>query len=111
MTDARVVLTTMDELEKAKQMARELVELRLAACVNLIERVHSIYRWEDGVETANEVLLMIKTSADRVPALKEAVARLHSYQVPEVIVLEISDGSAEYLAWLGSASGENTKLP
>lgn len=111
MTDARVVLTTLDDLEKAKRLGRELVQLRLAACVNLIERVHSIYRWQGVVETADEALLIIKTSAQCIPALKEGIARLHPYEIPELVVLDITDGSEEYLAWLLAASGENAKLP
>ena len=111
MTDARIVLTTIDDLDKAKQLAWQLVELRLAACVNIIERVHSIYRWQDKVENADELLLIIKTSAERIPELKKAIAQLHPYQLPELIVLDITDGSDEYLSWLLAAGGENTKLP
>ena len=111
MTDARIVLTTLDDMENAKRLARELVEQRLAACVNLVERVHSLYRWKDKVESADEILLIVKTSAERIPALRAAMERLHPYELPEFLILEASGGSEPYLAWLLEASGENAKLP
>ncbi len=104
MTDARIVMTTLNDLELARQLATRLVKLRLAACVNIVERIHSIYRWEGKVESADEVLLMIKTAAERVPALKVIIAQIHPYEVPELIVLEAADGSDEYLTWLLAAS-------
>ncbi len=109
MTDARIVLTTLDDLERAKELARQLVESRLAACVNLIERVHSIYRWQGEVETADEALLIIKTAEERIPALKEAILRLHPYQTPEFVVLQVSDGSDAYLEWLLTASRDEAQ--
>jgi len=111
MTDARIVLTTLDDLDKAKQLGRKLVEQRLAACVNLVERVHSIYRWQGHVESADEILLIIKTSAERIPALRAAMERLHPYELPEFLILEVSGGSEAYMAWLLEASGKNAKLP
>lgn len=111
MTDARLALTTITGTEPARNLARQLVELHLAACVNIVDGVHSIYRWQGAVESAEELLLMIKTSATRLPALKEAIARLHPYDLPELIVLEIGDGSDEYLTWLLAASEKVSKLP
>ncbi|HWF66102.1 MAG TPA: divalent-cation tolerance protein CutA [Acidobacteriaceae bacterium] len=105
MTDARILLTTFDDLEQAKQFARQLVEQRLAACVNLIENVHSTYRWQGKVEAASEILAIIKTTADRIETLKQAIARLHPYQLPELLVLTVSDGSETYLSWLFSEVG------
>ena len=109
VTDARIVVTTLDDLDRAKQLARRLVELRLAACVNLVEHVHSVYRWQRKVEDADEVLLIIKTSVERIPALKETVVQLHSYEVPEFIVLPVIDGSEAYLAWLLAASRDDAE--
>lgn len=106
MTDARILLITFDDLEQAKKFARELVEQRLAACVNLIENVHSTYRWQGEVEASGEILAIVKTAADRIETLKQAVSRLHPYQLPEIVVLEISDGSDAYLSWLLAASRE-----
>lgn len=76
------------------------MDARLAACVTVLPGVESIYRWNDAVETANEVLLVIKTSAERFPALKSAILDLHSYEVPELIALPVSVGSEPYLTWL-----------
>lgn len=104
MTDARIVLTTFDDMEQAKQFARRIVEQRLAACVNLIENAHSTYRWQGEVETSGEILVVIKTAVERIDALKQAIPRLHPYQLPELVVLEISDGSDAYLSWLLAAS-------
>jgi periplasmic divalent cation tolerance protein len=81
-------------------MARELVERRLAACVNLLPKVESIYRWQGAVESAEEVLLLVKTTVPRFAELKEKILELHSYEVPEVLALPISDGSSTYLDWL-----------
>ena len=104
MTDARIVLTTLDDVERAKQLARQLVELRLAACVNLVEHVHSVYRWQGEIEIADEVLLIIKTAVERIPTLKETILQLHPYQVPEFAVLDLTDSSDAYLSWLLAAS-------
>jgi periplasmic divalent cation tolerance protein len=100
MTDARVVLTTAGSREEAQKIARELVERRLAACVNVIPQIESVYRWEDKVETAPEWLLIIKTQAGAFEKLRNAIKELHSYDVPECIMLGIADGSAEYLNWV-----------
>ena len=100
MTGARIVLTTLDDKERATQLANALVESRLAACVNLIEPIRSVYRWKGKIETADEVLLVIKTSADGLPALKDKIRQLHPYELPELLVLPVVDGSEPYLAWL-----------
>jgi periplasmic divalent cation tolerance protein len=73
---------------------------KLAACANILPSVQSIYRWKGKVETAREVLLLIKTTAARLPQLEKEVKRLHSYEVPEFIALSISAGSSDYLNWI-----------
>jgi periplasmic divalent cation tolerance protein len=103
VTDKRIVLTTAGSAEEARKIALHLIENRLAACVNLIPRVESIYRWQGKVESAAEWLLLVKTTAKRVPAVRDAIGELHSYELPECIVLPIEDGSAPYLQWLGDA--------
>ena len=103
MTDKRIVLTTTGSEDEARKIARHLVENRLAACVNVIPRVESIYRWQGKVEFAAEWLLLIKTTVDRFPAVRDALGELHSYEVPECVVLPIEDGSETYLQWLGEA--------
>jgi periplasmic divalent cation tolerance protein len=100
MTDARVVLTTAGSHEEAQKIARELVERRLAACVNIIPQIESVYRWQDKVERAPEWLLIIKTQAGAFEKLRDTIRELHSYDVPECIMLEVADGSAEYLNWV-----------
>lgn len=100
MTDKIVVLTTCDSLELASNLARDLVEQRLAACVNIVTGARSIYRWKGKVEDTTEWLLVIKSRRDLFPALRAAVGKLHTYEVPELIAIPVVDGSAPYLAWL-----------
>ena len=94
-----VVLVTASPAE-APALARALVDRRLAACVNIVPAVRSIYRWQDDICDDEESLLVIKTRAERLQQLKAAVAELHSYDVAEVIALPIVDGAPNYLAWL-----------
>ncbi|HZM52800.1 MAG TPA: divalent-cation tolerance protein CutA [Vicinamibacteria bacterium] len=84
----------------AERIARALVEERLAACVNVVPGVVSIYRWKGKVEQEAELLLVIKTLAPRVEALKARLLELHPYELPEVVVLPIGGGHAPYLAWI-----------
>jgi periplasmic divalent cation tolerance protein len=97
----QVVLVSCGKIFEARRIARAAVENKLAACVNiLLSPVESVYRWKGSVETAREYLLVMKTVAERLPELQRLVKRLHSYGVPEFIVLPIVDGSREYLGWL-----------
>src|SRR5580700_6946011 len=91
----RVVLVTCGSIAEARKLGRALVEKRLAACANIVAGVESIYRWKDKVERAREVLVMMKTSATRLRELESEVKRIHSYDVPEFIVLSIAAGSKE----------------
>ncbi|MGH6876234.1 MAG: divalent-cation tolerance protein CutA [Rhizomicrobium sp.] len=101
MTDKIIVLVTSGSQKEARQIARSLVEAKLAACVNISQApIESIYRWKGKVETAREFLLVIKTSRKRFAALETEVRRLHSYDVPEIIALPIQQGSRSYLAWI-----------
>ena len=100
MEQFRIVLTTASSREEAKRIAKALVEERLAACVNVVHGVESIYRWQRKVEEAAEVLLLIKTNVEKLEALETAVRRLHSYEVPEFLIFEVNGGSAAYLKWL-----------
>lgn len=97
---AQVALITAPDLEVAARLARAFVEERLAACVNLVPGVRSIYRWEGKVEDDAEVLLVVKTHATRREALAARLRELHPYDVPELVFLAISAGSAPYLAWI-----------
>jgi len=104
MTDAyRIVLTTTGTEAQARDIARELVERRLAACVNVIPGVCSFFRWEGRVCEEPERLLLVKTTEARLDEVRRAIAELHSYDVPEVVVLPIEGGSDAYLAWLSES--------
>jgi periplasmic divalent cation tolerance protein len=100
MSGHLVVLSTVGKAEDAERIGRELVERRLAACVNVVPGVTSIYRWKGDVEREEERLLVIKTTAEQFPALRDALVTLHPYEVPEVVALRIEDGYEPYLAWL-----------
>ncbi|HEX3739605.1 MAG TPA: divalent-cation tolerance protein CutA [Terriglobales bacterium] len=100
MTDKVLVLTSAGDDAEAQKIAQELVERRLAACVNIVPRIQSVYRWEGKVETAEEFLLIIKTTKTRSAEVKTAIRELHSYELPECIVISMEDGSAEYLKWI-----------
>jgi len=103
--NARIVLTTAGSSEEARQIAQELVELRLAACVNVVPQIESFYRWEEKVERATEWLLVIKTTAEAFERVRDTIRQLHSYDLPECVMLEISDGSSQYLKWLVESVG------
>jgi periplasmic divalent cation tolerance protein len=105
MTDALVVLVTAPSAEKAAELARTLVEERLAACGNVVPGLRSIYRWEGKVHDDAEALLLLKTTRARFEALRDRVLALHPYQVPEVIALPVEAGSAPYLAWIAGETG------
>ena len=110
MTDKLVVLVTCRSTKEAERIARNLVETRLAACGNILRSpVRSIYRWKEKIESAREVLLVIKTSRRRFPKLEAAIKRLHSYEVPEVIALPITAGSKSYLSWLAESVAPRQK--
>ena len=100
MTDAVVAFSTVGKREDADRIARALVERRLAACVNIVPGLTSVYRWKGAIETDAENLLVIKTRRDRVDELRAALVALHPYEVPELIVLPVEAGHAPYLAWV-----------
>src|SRR6266545_3655273 len=102
MTEALVVFVTTHTAERAAELARALVQERLAACGNVVPGVRSIYRWEGKVHDEGEALLVLKTTRARFEALRERVLALHPYEVPEVIALPIEAGSAPYLAWIAA---------
>jgi periplasmic divalent cation tolerance protein len=103
MTDKRIVLTTCGSLDEARKIAHALVERRLAACVNIVPQIESIYRWHDKVETATEWLLVIKSTAGMFTRVQNALHELHSYETPECIAIGIEDGSTAYLEWIGES--------
>lgn len=100
MSDAFVIFCTCGSQEEAQTLASVLVSERLAACVNIVPGIQSVYRWNDKIETATEFLLIIKSAADRLDAIQARLETLHSYDTPEVIAVSIVSGSPKYLAWL-----------
>ena len=97
-----LVLTNCPDEESANAIALVLVEARLAACVNILPRVQSIYRWQGAVESATEIPLFIKSTATNYPALEAAIRDRHPYQVPEIIALPVERGLPAYLDWIAT---------
>ncbi len=100
MTNKIVVLSSCAREEEAEALARRLVEERLAACVSVVPRMHSYYRWQGAVETADECLLVIKSSRELFSSLVSTLESNHSYEVPEALALSVLDGSANYMSWM-----------
>ncbi|MEK7759224.1 MAG: divalent-cation tolerance protein CutA [Pseudomonadota bacterium] len=96
----QIVLTTCPDEACAERIARALVEEGLAACVNILLPMRSVYRWKGKIEDATELLLVIKSTVARFPAIRERLRDLHPYELPEIIAVPIVDGLPEYLAWL-----------
>lgn len=99
-----LVLTNLPDRPSAEALARELVEARLAACVNILPSCHSVYRWHAAIETAEEVPLLIKTSSERYAALEAAIRSHHPYEMPEVIAMPVRHGLPDYLAWVADST-------
>ena len=95
-----LVLTNLPDRITAEALAASLVEDRLAACVNILQPCHSVYRWKGTVEKADEVPMLIKTTEERYPALEEAIRAHHPYETPELIALPVVNGLPDYLAWV-----------
>jgi periplasmic divalent cation tolerance protein len=99
-----VVLTTLPADADGQAFGRALVDEKLAACVNLLPLMESVYRWEGRIEQETERQLLIKTARDRLPALWDRVRELHPYEVPEFVVLSVVDGNEAYLRWVGDST-------
>jgi periplasmic divalent cation tolerance protein len=99
MTDKRIVMTTAGSVDEARRIAETLVDRKLAACVNIVPKVVSIYRWKGKVEEAEEWLLWVKTAAP-FERVRDAILEMHSYELPECLSISIEEGSQQYLKWL-----------
>lgn len=100
MSKVHVLFSTIDSLEAAKQIATTVVSERLAACVNILPNVSSVYRWRGDIQHEQEFLLILKTSTDRLQDLVDRVKSLHSYEVPEIVSLPVEKGYPPYLSWV-----------
>ena len=100
MSDVAVVMTTAGSQEEAARIAAALVERRLAACVNVIPGVISTYRWKGNVVSEPECLLLVKTRIDRFEEVRSAIRELHSYELPEIVMIEVSKVDPEYAKWI-----------
>jgi periplasmic divalent cation tolerance protein len=103
MTDKRIVMTTAGSVDEARRIAETLVDRKLAACVNIVPKVVSIYRWKGKVEEAEEWLLWVKTAAP-FERVRDAILEIHSYELPECLSVSIEEGSQQYLKWLEDSS-------
>ena len=103
MSEALIVFSTCPNLEEARKIGRATVEEGLAACVQVLPQIQSIYRWQGVVEESCEALLLFKTTAELFGGLERRIAQLHSYDTPEVLAVPVSAGAARYLAWLGDS--------
>jgi len=103
MTDKILVFTTAGSEKNAKNIAETLVQLRLAACVNVLPKLTSIYRWEEKIETAEEWLLIIKTIRKNFTAVRDAIEELHTYELPECVSVAIEDRNEAYLKWIAES--------
>jgi len=100
MSDAIVVFLTAASADEARRIANELVERRLAACVQILPEIESVYRWKDEVQREKEILILAKTTDARFADLEKAVRAIHSYETPEIVAVPLVAGSVAYLSWL-----------
>ncbi len=101
-----LVVSTFESGDEARRIGRQLVEEKLAACVNLLPGVESIYQWQGQVTTGTEVLAFIKTTVERYQMLEARIRALHSYKVPEVLSFRVADGLPDYLRWVAASCGQ-----
>jgi periplasmic divalent cation tolerance protein len=106
MDQALLVLTNVPDLECAQLVARTLIEARLAACINLLPAVQSMYRWQGQIKEATEITLLIKTTSQHYDSLQQAIVKLHPYDVPEIIATPIVAGYAPYLQWIATETAK-----
>ncbi|WP_211460598.1 divalent-cation tolerance protein CutA [Collimonas silvisoli] len=110
MSDALLIFTNLPDALSAQALARQLVERKLAACVNILPAVQSVYRWQGVVEQASEVTLLIKTVASRYAELESAIKAIHPYGLPEIIALPIAAGLPAYLDWITAETQKDVNV-
>lgn len=102
----RVVLSTAGSEEEGARIAKSLLERKLCACVNLVPKIRSLYRWEGAIQDDAEILLIMKTTRENLQPLSDYLAEIHSYDVPEVLAIAVEEGSASYLEWLAESCAD-----
>lgn len=102
-TESYLVLNTCPDGQTARAVAAALVEERVAACVNIVTGVRSVYRWQGSIEEDEEQLLLIKTTAEKYPLVEQTIRRCHPYEVPEIIAVSLAAGLPAYLSWIGES--------
>lgn len=107
MSDVLIGFSTCGSRDEAERIAGYLVEERLAACVNILPGIQSVYRWQGKLERAEEWLLLLKTTSEKSEALQTGLRHIHSYEVPELVLLPVSSGLPEYLAWVAAETSPN----
>lgn len=106
-TDATLVFTTVATAEEAERLVRALLERRLIACGTMLPAARSLYRWNDAIADEREIVILLKTTRERVPSIESAFGELHPYKVPELLAVPVAAGLERYLAWIG----EETTAP
>ena len=104
-THYRLIFTTCANKEEARAMAKELVQQKLAACVNILPEIESFYMWEDAVQNEQETKLLIKTKSEKMNQVIQTIKSLHSYEVPEVQVVDVATGNLAYFNWMDEVLG------
>jgi len=100
---ARILMTTFPDLEQAKQVAKTIVTNKLAACINILPKMTSIYQWQGNLEEGEELMLVIKTEVDCIDKLQKTILEMHPYELPEIVVVPIVGGHTPYLDWIGES--------
>jgi periplasmic divalent cation tolerance protein len=103
MSDVKLVLSTAADVDEGRRIANHLLDKKVAACVNIIPHLESIYLWKGKLEESQEVLLLIKTTADRFADVQREILEVHSYEMPEVLAFDIAQGSEDYLKWVAES--------
>jgi periplasmic divalent cation tolerance protein len=98
----KIILSTTSSVDEAKNIAKTLIEKKLAACINIVPKVISIYEWENSIQDNTEAMMIIKTSDDMAESAKNAILELHSYTMPEVIFVDVNDGNQDYINWVSN---------